>query len=158
MGLYVRYASGIISCQLHEADNTQRQWMRPEIGRKRSSSQVHSLGSIDSRDRSVFHPAHVQPIQADLDAPWCSMTSTHASKKHLDTLPAALRAVYVPPSTKAENFSRGKAVKGRNEACAIGAVAWTIYKARNDVSFQELVDSAFNNTVNLFGLDERKRT
>ncbi|EPQ60510.1 Mg-dependent DNase, partial [Gloeophyllum trabeum ATCC 11539] len=63
-------------------------------------------------------------IMVETDAPWCSMTSTHASKKHLDALPTELRGLYFSSAVQPEKFVQGKSVKGRNEPAAIGGVAW----------------------------------
>ncbi|KAI0320452.1 Mg-dependent DNase [Amylostereum chailletii] len=93
-------------------------------------------------------------VMFETDAPWCSMTSTHASKQHLDALPAPLRLLYLPPPTKPENFVRGKPVKGRNEPAAIGAVAWVYHQQREAKSFEDTVETAWRNTVELFGLHE----
>ncbi|KAJ8475273.1 hypothetical protein ONZ45_g15671 [Pleurotus djamor] len=90
-------------------------------------------------------------LMLETDAPWCSCTSTHASKTHLDTLPPALRAVYFPPSTKPESFVYGKPVKGRNEPSAIGGVAWVMHRLL-DVPLEELTERVWKNTVELFDL------
>ncbi|KAJ7275206.1 Mg-dependent DNase [Mycena haematopus] len=91
-------------------------------------------------------------ILLETDAPWCSMTGGHASKQHLTSLLPSLRESYFPPSTKPENFSLGKPVKGRNEPSAVGGVAWVIHKI-HDVSLATLTETAFKNTVDLFALD-----
>lgn len=44
-------------------------------------------------------------------------------------------------------------VKGRNEPCAIGLVAWVVSKLHG-VSVEEVGEKAWGNTVGLFGLDE----
>ena len=88
------------------------------------------------------------------DAPWCTMTSTHASKQHLASLPSSLNALYFPPATKPESFVYGKPVKGRNEPCAIGGVAWVIHKLNQGVPFEKVTEKAWKNTVQLFGLQE----
>lgn len=80
------------------------------------------------------------------------MTSTHASKRHLDSLPADLRSLYFPRATKPENFEMGKAVKGRNEPCAIGGVAWVIHKL-HDVPLDQVSETTWVNTVRAFALD-----
>lgn len=82
------------------------------------------------------------------------MTSTHASKRHLDTLPSSLRSVYFPPATKPEAFVRGKPVKGRNEPSAIGGVAWVIHRLHPDIPYEKIVNKAWKNTIELFGLQE----
>lgn len=82
------------------------------------------------------------------------MTSTHASKQHLASLPSSLNALYFPPATKPESFVYGKPVKGRNEPCAIGGVAWVIHKLNQGVPFEKVTEKAWKNTVQLFGLQE----
>jgi len=91
-------------------------------------------------------------ILLETDAPWCSMTGGHASKEHLTSLPPSLRELYFPPSTRPENFVLGKAVKGRNEPCAVGGVAWVIHRL-HDIPLEKITEKAFQNTVELFGLD-----
>ena len=88
------------------------------------------------------------------DAPWCSMTSTHASKTHLASLPPSLHSVYFPPGTKPEAFVYGRPVKGRNEPSAVGGVAWVIHKLHEGVPFEKIVEKGWKNTVELFGLTE----
>ncbi len=80
------------------------------------------------------------------------MTSTHASRKHVDNLSADLRKLYLPQAVREEAFVLGKPVKGRNEPSAIGAVAWVAHKVREDASFQDFVDQGWKNTIELFGL------
>lgn len=82
------------------------------------------------------------------------MTSTHASKDHVDALPASLRASYFPAAARPESFVSGKAVKGRNETCAIGGVAWVVHRLNDTVSFEKVVEMVYDNTVRLFSLDE----
>ncbi|KAL0068130.1 hypothetical protein AAF712_004790 [Marasmius tenuissimus] len=93
-------------------------------------------------------------IMFETDAPWCTMTSTHASKAHIDKLPASLSSLYFPPSTKPERFEYGKLVKGRNEPCAIGGVAWVVHQLNGDVPFEKVTEKAWKNTVEVFGLQE----
>lgn len=97
---------------------------------------------------------HPEKILFETDAPWCSMTSTHASKAHLDTLPSSLRSLYLPPAVKPENLVSGKAIKGRNEPSAIGAVAWVICRLNDGISFEKITENAYKNTVELFQLYE----
>jgi TatD DNase family protein len=89
-----------------------------------------------------------------LDAPWCSMTTTQASRAHILTLPPSLNSLYFPPATKPESFVHGKPVKGRNEPMAIGGVAWVVHKLHEGTSFEEVTETAWRNTVELFGLEE----
>lgn len=96
------------------------------------------------------------------------MTSTHASKPHLDLLPSNYRSVFFPSATQPERFVMGKPVKGRNEPIAVGGVAWVIYslhrKAREEalakgqqieeIPFWKIVQKAYKNTIDLFKLEE----
>jgi len=90
----------------------------------------------------------------ETDAPWCSMTSTHASKKYLDALPASLRSRYFPAAVRPESFVPGKAVKGRNEPSSIGGVAWVVYKLNDTIPYEKVIETVYENTVQLFSLDE----
>ncbi|KAH9996460.1 hypothetical protein BJV77DRAFT_1059309 [Russula vinacea] len=92
-------------------------------------------------------------IMFETDAPWCSMTSTHASRKHIDSLPADLRELFLPRAVRAEAFVPGQPVKGRNEPSAVGGVAWVVHKVK-EVPFEEIVEQGWKNTVELFGLRE----
>jgi hypothetical protein len=87
------------------------------------------------------------------DGPWCTMTATHASKAHLDTLPQELREAFFPPSVKTERFAKGKAVKGRNEPSTTGGVAWIMH-CITGIPYSEVVNAAWENTLCLFGLSE----
>ncbi|KAH7334389.1 hypothetical protein B0J17DRAFT_673142 [Rhizoctonia solani] len=92
-------------------------------------------------------------LMVETDGPWCSMTSTHSSRAHLNTLPSSLRELYFPPSCQPDKFVEGRAVKGRNEPCAIGGVAWVVASLKNC----ELIDvsrAAWNNTVEIYNLHE----
>ncbi|KAI5898350.1 Mg-dependent DNase [Schizophyllum commune H4-8] len=90
-------------------------------------------------------------LMLETDAPWCSCTSSHASKGLLDTLPTDLRDLYLPAATKPEKFQAGKPVKGRNEPTAIGAVAWVLCQLHN-VTMQELSEQVWQNTIKVFDL------
>ncbi|KZT30716.1 Mg-dependent DNase [Neolentinus lepideus HHB14362 ss-1] len=93
-------------------------------------------------------------LMVETDAPWCSMTSTQASKKYLDTLPANFRSLFFPAAVQPEKFVTGKTVKGRNEPAAIGGIAWVIHRINEGISYEEVTEMAWNNTVEVFGLEE----
>ncbi|THH14360.1 hypothetical protein EW146_g5959 [Bondarzewia mesenterica] len=115
-------------------------------------------------------------IMLETDAPWCSMTSTQASKPLLDSLPPSLRSLYFPPSTRPENFVYGKPVKvvpsksrGHERiACALRKA--TLESAptspcptRSDASFNNsatfhIILYSYNNEVKFFVLDSGHRT
>ena len=88
-----------------------------------------------------------------IDAPWCSVTSGHASHKYLESIPSDLRNLYDPPSVRPEKFIYGKAIKGRNEPSTIGKVAWIVHCLHPEPSLQELTTRVWNNTIELFQLE-----
>jgi TatD DNase family protein len=94
----------------------------------------------------------------ETDCPYCDVRPTHASHKLLSplvTLPKfeAYKAVFMPPSVKPEKYAAGKMVKGRNEPCTIGQVAWCI-SALKGVPLAQVAKVAFDNTVELFALQD----
>ncbi|GJE85792.1 Mg-dependent DNase [Phanerochaete sordida] len=95
----------------------------------------------------------VDKLMLETDAPWCSMTSTQASRKHLKSLPPSLSSLYFPQATKPEAFVHGKPVKGRNEPSATGGVAWVVSQLHG-ISLESLADQVWKNTVELFSLHE----
>lgn len=95
----------------------------------------------------------IEKLMLETDAPWCSMTSTQASRQHLKSLPQSLNSLYFPQATKPESFVYGKPVKGRNEPSAIGGVAWVISQLHG-IPMESLADQVWKNTVEVFGLKE----
>lgn len=82
------------------------------------------------------------------------MTTTQASRAHINTLPASLNSLYFPDAKKPEAFVHGKPVKGRNEPMAIGGVAWVLHKLHGGTSFEQVTEAAWKNTVELFKLQD----
>jgi TatD DNase family protein len=82
------------------------------------------------------------------------MTSIHASKPHLETLPSSLRSLFIPPATQPDRFVLGKPIKGRNEPMAVGAVAWVIHRLVEGIPFESITEKAWENTIELFQLDD----
>ncbi|EIW86875.1 Mg-dependent DNase [Coniophora puteana RWD-64-598 SS2] len=101
----------------------------------------------------VVKGVRLDKLLLETDAPWCSMTTTQASRAHIDTLPADLRAQFFPSTTKPESFVHGKPTKGRNEPTAIGGVAWVVHKLHPDIPFENITEMIYKNTVDLFGLE-----
>ncbi|KAF8337890.1 uncharacterized protein EI90DRAFT_3144312 [Cantharellus anzutake] len=98
------------------------------------------------------------------DGPWCSMTSAHASHSLLKSLPRHLSQLYFPPSCKPERLIEGgtHTVKGRNEPCSIGGVAWVISKLHSSTETEEqetidrVAEAAWKNTIEVFRLIEEE--
>ncbi|KAJ3803420.1 Mg-dependent DNase [Lentinula aff. detonsa] len=111
-----------------------------------------SLKTADNLD--CARAIKLDMLMLETDAPWCSMTGAHASKAHLNTLPAPLNDLYFPPSVKPEKFVLSKSVKGRNEPCSIGGVAWVIHQLHPELPYEDIVEKVWENTVAVFGLDD----
>ncbi|QRV83286.1 TatD DNase family protein [Ceratobasidium sp. AG-Ba] len=92
-------------------------------------------------------------LMVETDAPWCTMTSTHSSRAHLNSLPSNLRELYFPPTCQPEKFIEGRAVKGRNEPCAVGGVAWVV-ASLNNCELDDVSRATWNNSVEMFNLHE----
>ncbi|CDO72984.1 hypothetical protein BN946_scf185007.g38 [Trametes cinnabarina] len=120
------------------------------------SSSTYVNGCSLKTEHNLAAAKSIRPdkIMLETDAPWCSLTSTHASKAHLASLPPALSNLYFPPATKPEAFVYGRPVKGRNEPAAIGGVAWVIHKLNEGVPFEKVTEKAWKNTIEVFGLTE----
>ncbi|KAG1757751.1 hypothetical protein EDB19DRAFT_1658822 [Suillus lakei] len=121
---------------------------------------VHSFTGVNGcslkTEQNMLAAKAIRPdkLLLETDAPWCSMTSTHASNTLLQTLPASLKLKYFPSGTKLPSFMMGKPVKGRNEPSAIGGVAWVMHMLNEGVPFEKVTEKVYKNTVQLFGLDE----
>ncbi|KAG8716991.1 hypothetical protein FRC09_014915 [Ceratobasidium sp. 395] len=74
-------------------------------------------------------------------------------RAHLASLPSNLRELYFPPSCQPEKFIEGRTVKGRNEPCAIGGVAWVLASLHN-CELEDVSRAAWNNSVEMFNLHE----
>ncbi|KAF8509932.1 hypothetical protein BU17DRAFT_98560 [Hysterangium stoloniferum] len=75
------------------------------------------------------------------------------TKAHLASLPPALNTLFFPPAKRPEQFVLGQAVKGRNEPCAIGGVAWVVHELHS-VPFEKVAEKTWKPTVALFILEE----
>ncbi|CED83773.1 TatD-related DNase [Phaffia rhodozyma] len=91
----------------------------------------------------------------ETDAPYCSITTSHASNVHLQSLPPALQELYSPPANKPEKFKEGQAVKSRLEPCGIGRVAWVVANVKG-ISLEEVAQAAWENSVKLFKLQDEE--
>ncbi|KAI9621440.1 hypothetical protein H4Q26_015742 [Puccinia striiformis f. sp. tritici PST-130] len=84
--------------------------------------------------------------------PWCEIRPSHASHRYLKDIPT--KEMFIPSTIKKERhqLSDGKMVKGRNEPCTIGQVAWVVSQLKG-ISFDELINNAWKNSVDMFGLE-----
>ncbi|KAF9508917.1 hypothetical protein BS47DRAFT_1373593 [Hydnum rufescens UP504] len=114
---------------------------------------VNGCGLKTKENMETTKSIPLDRLMLETDAPWCTMTSSHASKTPLASLPASLSALFFPPSCRPEKFQVGQTVKGRNEPCAIGGVAWAIATLREE-TIEAVSEAAWKNTMELFGLDD----
>ncbi|KAK5130484.1 hypothetical protein LTR08_002006 [Meristemomyces frigidus] len=70
---------------------------------------------------AVVKEVPLERLQLETDGPWCDMRPSHASAKFLHAA-----APELPRAVKKEKWSAELLVKGRNEPCAIGRVAWVV--------------------------------
>jgi TatD DNase family protein len=88
-------------------------------------------------------------LMLETDAPWCSVTTSHASYKHLP------KDLVVVEKVKPEKFVEGKGVKGRNEPADVVVIAHIVASIRGE-SLEKVANAAFDNTMRLFYHDEVK--
>ncbi|KAJ6255778.1 Deoxyribonuclease Tat-D [Drechslerella dactyloides] len=101
---------------------------------------------------AVVREVPLERLQIETDGPWCEIRATHASAAYLKNMPAHLTES-VPKDVKKERFQLGMRVKGRNEPCAIAGVAWVIAQVKG-VSFEEVCERSWANSMNMFRYDE----
>ncbi|POW16107.1 hypothetical protein PSTT_01617 [Puccinia striiformis] len=91
-------------------------------------------------------------IMLETDCPWCEIRPSHASHRYLKDIPT--KEMFIPSTIKKERHqaSDGKMVKGRNEPCTIGQVAWVVSQLKG-ISFDELINHAWKNSIDMFGLE-----
>ncbi|GEM07274.1 tatD DNase family protein [Rhodotorula toruloides] len=94
-------------------------------------------------------------LMVESDCPWCAIRPSSAAYKHLTDLVdksefAHLKERYMPAGVKKEKWTQGKAVKGRNEPCCTGQVAWVVSKLKG-ISLEEVAETTRRNTLALFG-------
>jgi TatD DNase family protein len=87
-------------------------------------------------------------LQLETDGPWCEMRASHAGTIHLHNYKEEPEVKWV----KKERWVEGAAIKGRNEPCMIGKVAWAVAGIKG-TSVQEVTEAAWENSVRMFGLD-----
>lgn len=107
----------------------------------------------------VVRAVPLERIQIETDGPWCEIRPSHAASAFLKE--------YTGPEYESGGGSEGKGegwkmvkkdkwregllVKGRNEPCFIGRVAWAVAGVKG-VSVQEVAEKAWANSSRMFGL------
>ncbi|KAI9632991.1 uncharacterized protein MKK02DRAFT_35211 [Dioszegia hungarica] len=85
-------------------------------------------------------------IMLETDAPWCSITTSHASHPFL---PPTSSSVYIQRVNKAEKWQEGQGVKGRMEPADVAVIAEVVARV-NGVKVEEVIQAAWGNTERLF--------
>lgn len=114
---------------------------------------VNGCSMKTERQLEMIKRIPLDKLLLETDAPWCSLTGGHASKEHLALLPQHLRKLFIPLATQPERWEEGKAVRGRNEPCAIGSVAFVVARLKG-VHLNEVAEKAYQNTLDCFNLQE----
>ncbi|MBW0478778.1 hypothetical protein O181_018493 [Austropuccinia psidii MF-1] len=89
-------------------------------------------------------------LMLETDCPWCEIRPSHASHALLVGMPPEPN--FMPPSIKKERHKPcdGKMVKGRNEPCTIGQVAWVVSKLKG-LPLHVITKQAWENSIEMFG-------
>ena len=86
-------------------------------------------------------------LQLETDGPWCEIRASHAGMGYLKEQEEPFKKV------KKEKWDGEAMVKGRNEPAEIVKVAKVVAGVKG-VGVEEVVDSAWRNSIEMFGLGE----
>ncbi|TGO84399.1 hypothetical protein BPOR_0509g00060 [Botrytis porri] len=105
----------------------------------------------------------MERLQIETDGPWCEIRPSHASSKWLKGFEEEEEGEGMSEgensieggkgwkSVKKEKWVDGAMIKGRNEPCMIGRVAWVVAGVKG-VSVKELREAAWKNSCKMFDL------
>lgn len=96
---------------------------------------------------AVVRAVPMDRLQLETDGPWCEMRPSHASAGYVKDMGDVQWK-----SVKKEKWVEGAMVKGRNEPCMIGRVAWAVAKIKG-LTIEEVTETAWQNTVSMFKLE-----
>lgn len=101
----------------------------------------------------------LERIQLETDGPWCEVRSSSAGAKFLKGWEEEVEGLVdggekgAWKSVKKEKWVEGAMIKGRNESCMIGKVAWIVAGVKGK-SIEEVREKAWENSMKMFGLGE----
>ncbi|KAK6579533.1 hypothetical protein PZA11_007769 [Diplocarpon coronariae] len=112
---------------------------------------------------AVVKEIPLERLHLETDGPWCEMRPSHASsailKKMRTGIDKGAKKGEEDPSmgwgswmsVKKEKWIEGAVVKGRNEPCFIGRVAWAVAGVKG-LSVEEVARAAWTNSCRVFGV------
>ncbi|KAL8750504.1 MAG: hypothetical protein Q9199_007018, partial [Rusavskia elegans] len=103
----------------------------------------------------VVKAVPLEKLQLETDGPWCEIRPSHAGFKILEGVIGRDGEEEKWKKVKKEKWEEGKMVKGRNEPCEIWKVARVVAGVKG-ISVEEVVESAWRNSVGMFGLGVEK--
>ncbi|KAG4443379.1 hypothetical protein IFR05_001168 [Cadophora sp. M221] len=133
--------------------------------------------SLKTEDNcAVVKEIPLNMLHLETDGPWCEIRPAHASSAILNKMREDLGFASKPKgkpvgkggkveeveedtgmgwggwkNVKKEKWVEGAVIKGRNESCFIGRVAWAVAGIKG-LSLQEVAEAAWENSVAMFGL------
>ena len=106
--------------------------------------------SLKTEDNcSVVKEIPLERLQLETDGPWCEMRASHEGTKFLGDYKEEKEVKWV----KKEKWVEGAAIKGRNEPCMIGKVAWAVAGIKG-IGVEVVAEAAWRNSVKMFTLGE----
>ncbi|RDL37978.1 Uncharacterized protein BP5553_05411 [Venustampulla echinocandica] len=109
---------------------------------------VNGCSLKTTENLEVVKAIPLDKIMLETDGPWCEIRPSHASAAYVKDFDGD-KWKWV----KKEKWVDGALVKGRNEPCMIGKVAWAVAGIKG-ISVEELVEAAWANTVAMFKLED----
>ncbi|WVR08249.1 hypothetical protein IAU60_005296 [Kwoniella sp. DSM 27419] len=114
---------------------------------------VNGCSLKTAENLEVAKQVPLDKLLLETDAPWCSVTASHASHVHL---PPSDSPLLIKRAGKPEKIQPGLGVKGRWEPADVGVIAHILAGLRG-ISLEELSEAVWANTMRLLYPDEAGR-